>query len=586
MLGAAPAYAGFRASFDPLTVDSRVYNRYETASFRPLPATDGVERYFTFTTRSPVPGREGSREIWLHRNLVRAGINLPSVDEARLPLLQDPTGAVSYLDPAWSPDGRYMAYVRTNPTGSRPAIYVQEFVVSDVIAEAVTPVGSPILVVPGADGVAQRNPEWSPNGKTLAYQSTASGRTYDIWTVDVFPSVGTPVRRTDDDFHGEQEPAWSPDGTRIAYTTSLYGPEVLAIVDLTTPQPHAWSLPEPAAAPVYHRNPSWSSDGNALYYHAPKNEDENQLPDIWQLDLKTGVKCAISIDVLADSDPDVSGFENSTPDGIRFNYFLFTSMAGTPTFQGPNIWRGQLVYNCVAPLPMGANIQPNTIQLGSGGNTVTVTLNFPSETIAAGYQCSSFDGPLEGVRLRNTVLASPTLEGLAAKPDPATGDLFPIFVDRRQSGQLVLDVTWDRKDLETLLIERGLFGKNAPLQVRAYSNLSGRAFQGFAYVKLIGAPGSAASAALRLRQNEPNPFRGDTAIRFAASSAGRVAVRVFNARGQLVRVGADEWFPAGANVVTWDGRNARGRETPSGIYYAQAIGENGVQDRVKMLRVR
>jgi len=150
----------------------------------------------------------------------------------------------------------------------------------------------------------------------------------------------------------------------------------------------------------------------------------------------------------------------------------------------------------------------------------------------------------------------------------------------------VIDVTWDRRELEALLIARGLFGKNAPLKVQAYSNLSGRAFPGFGYVKLIGGSGSAASTALRLRPNEPNPFRDGTTIRFAASSAGRVAVRVFNARGQLVRVVADDWFPAGANAVTWDGRDDRGRETPSGIYYTQVLGSNGVRDRVKMLRVR
>ena len=554
-------------------------------AFRPEPAEDGVERFFTFTTRSPVVGREGSREVWLHRDIARAGVNLPTLEEARVPLLRDPTGLVSYLDPAWSPDGRFLAYVRTNPSGSRPALYVQEFMLSDVIAEAATPVGSPILVVPGVDAVALRNPDWSPDGETLAYQSTASGMTFDIWTVDVFPSVGTPVRQTDDDARGEQEPAWSPDGTRIAYTTSMFGPEVIAIVDLTTPYPHTWKFAEMGAAPVYHRSPSWSSDGNSIYYYSPKGEDPNQLPDIWKLDLNTQAKCAISIDLLSDSDPDVSRFEHVTPDGIKFNYFLFTSMAGTPTFVGPNIWRGQLVYNCVPPLPMGVNVQPNTLQLGSGGNNVTVTFSFPKETLDAGYQCTSFDGPLEGVRLRNTVIASPMLEGIAAKPDPATGGVFPIFVDRKQSGQQVLDVTWVRKDLETLLIERGLFGKNASLKFQAYSNIAGRAFQGFGYVKLIGSA-SAGTTALRLRQNEPNPFQGGTAIRFAATTAGRVAVRVFNARGQLVRVVADEWFPAGANSVRWDGRDDRGRETPSGIYYVQAAGTNGVRDRIKMLRVR
>ena len=578
-------HAGFRASFDPLTPDSKVFNRYESPALRPLPATDGVERYFAFTTRSPVFGREGSREIWLHLNLVRAGINVPTLEEARLPLLRDATGATSYLDPAWSPDGRFLAYLKTTPNGARPAIYVQEFTLSEIIAEAVTPIGSPILVVPGVDNVAVRNPKWNPNGNTLAYQSTVSG-TFDIWTIDVFPTLGTPVRRTEDNSRGEQEPAWSPDGTKIAYTTSIYGPEVLAILDLATPQPHAWSFVEPDAAPVYHRRPSWSGDGTALYYYSPKNEDPNQLPDIWRLDLGTRAKCAISIDLQSDGDPDVSKYEHVTTDGIQFNYFLFTSMAQSPSVAGPNIWRGQRVFNCFAPLPMGVSVTPNTLQLGSGGNTVNVTLSFPPETIAAGYQSASFDGPLEGFRLRTTIIASPTMEGLPAKPDPASGGVLPVFVDRKQNGQPVVDVTWDRKELEEILIERRLFGRYAPLKVQAYSNVSGRAFQGFAYIKLMDAPGNEASAALRLRQNEPNPFQGDTAIRFGSSAAGRVQVRIFNARGQLVRTVADRWFPAGANAVSWDGRDDRGRETPSGIYYAQASGENGVRDRVKMLRVR
>ena len=99
--------------------------------------------------------------------------------------------------------------------------------------------------------------------------------------------------------------------------------------------------------------------------------------------------------------------------------------------------------------------------------------------------------------------------------------------------------------------------------------------------KVLGTLGSFA-----LYQNEPNPFRGETSIRFAAAAPGRVQVRVFNARGQLVRTVADGWFPAGPSVVPWDGRDDRGRATPSGIYYALAVGKNGVRDRVKMLRVR
>jgi len=585
-LGAAPAHAAFRASFDPLTVDSRIPNRYETASLRPLPAQDGIEEFFSFTTRSLVPGKEGSREIWLHRNLSRAGIVLPTLADARLPMLRDITGRTSYLDPAWSPDGRFLAYVKTDAIGSNLAIYVQEFQVSEDIAQAVVPVGDPILVTPPTPSVANRHPNWSPDGNSLTFDSTVSGKSFDIYTVTVFPAVGVLERQTFDDSHAEQAPAWSPEGDRIAYTTNYYGPAAIAVVDLTSPQPHTWSFAElDGGAPVNHLKPSWSSDGKSIYYHAPHVENQDQLPDIWKLDLDTKAKCAISIDLTADSDADISRYVHHGPDGIPFNYFVFTSMAGAAAgFQGPNIWRGQLTYNCVAPLAMGVNISPNTIQLGSSGQTVSATISFPPETVAAGYQSASYDGPLEGVKMRLTVIASPTIAGTTPLPDPATGNVAPLFTDRNNAGAPVIDVPLDRKALQALLIERGLIGKNAALEVNAYSNDVGRAFRGFAYIKLTN-PNASASAIV-LQQAGTNPFRTSTVLRITTQTAGPVTIRVFNARGQLVRTLAEEDFSAGRHEIPWDGRDNLGLDAPSGIYYAQARTSLGTEDKVKLLLMR
>lgn len=580
---AAPnaAHAGFRGAFDPLTIDSQIYNRCEFGVFRPLPQADGIEHFFSFTTRSPVPGREGSREIWLHRNLARAGVNLPSLNEARVPLLRDILGTISYLDPAWSMDGRFLAYVQTNYYAANSALYVQEYALSEDIAEAATPIGDPIQVVPSSPGVSLRRPDWSPDGRTLAFESTASGMSFDIYTIPVFPAVGTPVRITFDDRFAEQSPAYSPDGNRIAFMTNMFGPPCLAIAELTTPSPHLITLVEQNPAPVYHSSPDWSSDGKTIYYHAPKGENENQLPDIWLIRLDTGAKCWVSVDnVTGDAEVDVSSYVHETPDGIPFNYFLFASMQN-----GPHVWRGQHVYQCFDPLPMAVQIQPN--KPGSSAATLTATLSFPEETIAAGYQCTSFDGPLEGVRLRITFVPSPTLEGLVPIEDPATGGVFPIFKERRVGGSPVIDVTWKRSDVEDLLRERGLTGKNVPLQFEAYSNGVGRRFRGFAYPKLNPTAAPAPTSGLTLEQNAPNPFRrGGTSIKFTTRDAGRVAVRIYNARGQLVRALTDSHFPAGTHHLVWDGRDDQGHDVPSGTYYARAATASRTEARVKMVLIR
>lgn len=583
MLVPTSARAGYRGAFDPLTSESNVWNRYQSPVYRPVPEEDGIEFYFSFTTRSPVVGHEACREIWLHQNVSRAGLVM-DLEEARQPLLRDLTGRVSYLDPAWSPDGRFLAYVKTDAIGSNMEIDVQEFEVSDDIFEASTPVGDPIVVVPSAPNSSTRSPNWNPDGTTLAFASTRSGVTWDVYTVQVFPALGPLVRQTMDDAHAEMSPAWAPDGQRIAYETNYFGTLTIAIVDLATPAPHTWRFAEVNAAPVIHSHPSWSSDGLSIYYHAPKNEDPEQLPDIWKLDLATGAKCAISIDRTDDSEVDVSHYTQTSPDGVPFNYFLFTSMAGYPMFLGPNTWRGEMIFNCVPPLKMGVKITPDPFTFGGPEETVTATLSFPPETSTLGYQSTSFDGPKEGIRMRATILPSPTLNGLlplTTEPDGPT----PIFTDRKQAGKPVIDVEWDRAEFEDMLRSNGLVGNHVPIIVDGYSNGVGRAFRGIAYIKVFPEEALAASA-VSLQQNAPNPFNPQTTIRFSTGGAGVVTVRIFSAQGRLIRALGGAWYPQGTHSVGWDGKDGRGHDVPSGVYYAKASTAAGTQDRIKMTLLR
>lgn len=74
----------------------------------------------------------------------------------------------------------------------------------------------------------------------------------------------------------------------------------------------------------------------------------------------------------------------------------------------------------------------------------------------------------------------------------------------------------------------------------------------------------------RLEQNRPNPFHpemGSTAIAFALARPGRATLRIFDAAGRSVRQVMDETLGVGEHITQWDGRNERGEETGSGIYY-------------------
>ena len=70
-----------------------------------------------------------------------------------------------------------------------------------------------------------------------------------------------------------------------------------------------------------------------------------------------------------------------------------------------------------------------------------------------------------------------------------------------------------------------------------------------------------------LRQNYPNPFNPTTAIEFSLPHSGNVHVAVYNLLGQLVAILVDEQLTAGSYRTIWDGRNLRGNEAASGIYF-------------------
>ncbi|MFQ5641294.1 MAG: T9SS type A sorting domain-containing protein [bacterium] len=72
-----------------------------------------------------------------------------------------------------------------------------------------------------------------------------------------------------------------------------------------------------------------------------------------------------------------------------------------------------------------------------------------------------------------------------------------------------------------------------------------------------------------LLQNYPNPFNPTTTIEYRLPKSTQVMLRIYNIRGQQVRILVDEEKPAGMFKANWSGKDAFGRRVASGIYVYQ-----------------
>lgn len=100
--------------------------------------------------------------------------------------------------PDWSPDGTRITY---------QSYRGGQFHIWSIAADG----GSPIQHTRGAQD--DREPRWSPDGKWIAFASDRSGR-YAIHLLEVATGI---VRQLSRGASQDSEPAWSPDGLHIAY---------------------------------------------------------------------------------------------------------------------------------------------------------------------------------------------------------------------------------------------------------------------------------------------------------------------------------------------------------------------------------
>jgi hypothetical protein len=233
----------------------------------------------TFTTADPAP--TGVAQLAFVRD---DQIYLVNSDGTGLVQLTNAVDGVRNDDPAWSPDGRRLAFSRHLRGNNAAEIYVMNADGSNVVRRTQ---GCACAKEPS--GAVE--PSWSPDGRTIAFWRDYDGNESGIYVIDADGGSASRVLLDSPDF--DFHPVWSPDGRQIAFSSYWQFDEPSPWWTWTLPSYDLWIMnadgsgihpllerPTRGRPLFYHHNHSWSPDGRRLalgvFYM-----DLDDYPTVW-----------------------------------------------------------------------------------------------------------------------------------------------------------------------------------------------------------------------------------------------------------------------------------------------------------------
>ena len=136
----------------------------------------------------------------------------PVLAQKRAITFEDYIALKAVSDPQLSPDGKWVAY-----TVSAPSLQDNRNVARVWVAEVAT--GRARQLTGGGPG-SDRQPRWSPDGKTLAFISTRDSGA-QVW---VLPIAGGDARKVSRLPEGAADPFWLPDGSGLLVVSDIKWP--------------------------------------------------------------------------------------------------------------------------------------------------------------------------------------------------------------------------------------------------------------------------------------------------------------------------------------------------------------------------
>lgn len=168
-----------------------------------------------------------------------------------------------------------------------------------------------------ASTMDDHTPDYSPDGKFIAFASTRSGSS-EIW---IAGSDGTnPVRMTHMNGPLTSSPQWSPDGKTILFQSSKEGASALYALDPASSAIHRLTF-----AQADESQGSWSRDGKFIYFTSSKSGRY----EIWRMPAQGGPALRIT---------GAGGrFARESRDGLTLYVAYGKSISGMPLHGGPAV---------------------------------------------------------------------------------------------------------------------------------------------------------------------------------------------------------------------------------------------------------
>ena len=177
------------------------------------------------------------------------------------------TGGTCNSSPAWSPDGKQIAFSRASGPIRNDLIDEVALYVMNADGSGLRQVTQKTRPHRGEDG----EPQWSPNGRRLLFQrwNVRGAMPTDgvaVWTVNLV--TGREHRVTPWRLRAGDTPDWSPDGRRILFHSNQGGPETVS-ANYYTIRPDGTGLQQLTFAQggqVQHLGAGYSPDGKKITF--------------------------------------------------------------------------------------------------------------------------------------------------------------------------------------------------------------------------------------------------------------------------------------------------------------------------------